>query len=103
MRVQLRDKTGRLLSGSAEAEHIAQFLRQIYHSEHKTGPPSSTPITGAAFDQEELRSALARMAGSKALPASFAPARLWKLVPHLVSPPSSRHEPPGLRARARVA
>ena len=86
MRIQLRDKTGRLLSGAEESEHIARYLRQIFHSEHRLCPPDPAILTGVCFDQVELRSALARMAGNKALPSSFAPARLWKLVPDLLIP-----------------
>ncbi|CAE7314488.1 unnamed protein product, partial [Symbiodinium sp. CCMP2592] len=59
---------------------------KVFHSEHKLAPPLSVPITGMHFTQEELCAALDRMASGKALPATFAPARLWKLLPDLVVP-----------------
>ena len=68
MRTQLRDKTGRLRSCSAEAEHIAQFLHKVFHSEN-IGPSSSTPITGAVFTQAFGRHSVPDLLVSALLPA----------------------------------
>ena len=86
MRVQLRDALGRLLIGEEEAAFIAKYLRKIFSSEAKSGPPDSAPITGPEFTYDELKGALECLAGNKALPSAFAPAQLWKLVPDVVVP-----------------
>ena len=46
MRIQLRDKTGRLLIGQEEADYIASYLRQVFGSTDKLGPPNCEPVTG---------------------------------------------------------
>ncbi|CAE7299087.1 unnamed protein product, partial [Symbiodinium sp. CCMP2592] len=86
MRIQLRGPTGQLLVGVAESTCIAQYLRQVYHSQDITCPPPVNPITGIQFALEDVQKALGKLSAGKALPSAFAPARLWKLVPDIVGP-----------------
>ena len=81
MRVQLRDKDGRLLAGAEESEHIAAYLRTVYHSTDTTAAPREPPFTGMKFEEADLIQALNKLGAGKALPAGFVPARLWKLAP----------------------
>ncbi|CAE7192336.1 unnamed protein product, partial [Symbiodinium sp. CCMP2456] len=75
---------GSLLAGKEESEHIAAFLRGVYHSRDITQLPPASGINGVHFSSEDLKSALAKISPSKALPAGFAPARLWKLATNQV-------------------
>ena len=85
LRVQLRDEHGKLLAGKEESEHIASYLRKIYHSTDIHAAPASTVAQGMHFTQEDLLTALHRLEPSKALPSAFVPARLWKLIPEQVA------------------
>ena len=85
LRVQLRDEHGKLLAGQEESEHIASYLRKIYHSTDIHEAPASTVEQGMHFTQEDLLTALHRLEPSKALPSAFVPARLWKLIPEQVT------------------
>ena len=83
-RIQLGDEEGKLLAGREEAEHIARFLRTVYHSSDiQTAPPVPT-IIGMHFTPDDLLCALSSLAPAKALPLEFMPARLWKLIPEQV-------------------
>ncbi|CAE7221018.1 unnamed protein product [Symbiodinium sp. CCMP2456] len=84
MRVQLRNDQGSLLAGKEESEHIAAFLRGVYHSRDITQLPPASGINGVHFSSEDLKLAIAKISPSKALPAGFAPARLWKLAANQV-------------------
>ena len=83
-RIQLRDEEGKLLAGREEAEHIASFLRTVYHSSGVQTAPPVPAITGMSFTPEDLLSALSSLEPAKALPMEFMPARLWKLIPEQV-------------------
>ena len=85
LRVQLRDEHGKLLAGQEESEHIASCLRTIYHSADILEAPTSTVKQGIQFTQEDLLAALHRLEPRKALPSTFVPARLWKLIPEQVT------------------
>ncbi|CAE7236089.1 Pol [Symbiodinium sp. CCMP2592] len=84
MRIQLRDNEGRLLAGLEEAEQIADFLRQVYGSQHIRKAPCHPEFQPVQFDDPDLLRALIQLGNTKALPSSFAPARLWKLAPSQV-------------------
>ena len=83
-RCKLRDDQGRLLAGLEETDHIACFLRTVYHSSDVLVAPPAPAITGMHFKPEDLLQALSSLEPSKALPLEFMPARLWKLVPEQV-------------------
>ncbi|CAE7264806.1 unnamed protein product [Symbiodinium sp. CCMP2592] len=79
LRIQLRDKEGRLLAGVEEAQ-IAGFLRQVFGSQAIKEAPKYADFQAVQFEQLELLQALKRLGANKALPSIFAPASLWKLV-----------------------
>ena len=83
-RIQLRDEEGKLLAGREEAEHIACFLRTVYHSSGVQTAPPVPAIIGMHFTPDDLLCALSSLAPAKALPLEFMPARLWKLIPEQV-------------------
>ena len=85
LRIQLRDKEGRLLAGVEESKQIASFLRTVFHSENTQEAPAVAPFTSVQFEATELLQALSQLGGRKALPSTFALASLWKLAPTQVT------------------
>ena len=81
LRIQLRDKEGRLLAGAEESDQIASFLHTVFHSKHLVEAPKVDPFPAVQFETSELLQALHNLGSRKAPPSTFAPASLWKLAP----------------------
>ena len=45
LRIQLRDKEGRLLAGAEESDQIASFLHTVFHSKHLVEAPKVDPFS----------------------------------------------------------
>ena len=82
-RLQLRSKEGHLQSHEVEFDQICSYFKKLFQGPESK--PCSLPEK-VQFTEAEVCRALGKLAAGKAMPSSSAPAAIWKLASHQVTP-----------------